>query len=627
MLEKNLKSESLRSYKFIYSSFLPIITRYLWDLDVHLINETLFHIIENQYANKIYIYDSDSSPITLIYKDLKTKKTRIKSNDLNEYDYLLSEENKDFLKKMSLIEKDFFIHQENVFKDTSRIIGAIVHKNKKIEKNSIIGYFIIDYSTENIRIAIEKIIQKTIILSILITIIFVFTIGFLVQNTLIKQILRLSQASIDISKGKFYKIKEPLHSKDELFDLIRNFNTMAHQIHTNEENLKLLAKEGIKISSSFNLTQLFNQVKESLINITKTNLNVDFFILGKKNDAYEKTLFKKEKNFVHLNEDFKTPERKKRFYIKDSAESICVIIQIDDLKEVYLFSHSSAEAIYHTIFALQISITNALDNIRFIIDQKEKQKLLDEQETVKIVQNNLMPKSDYRKIGFFELANHFEAADHCAGDWWSYYTLPNNKLLLLLGDVTGHGSASAILTAVVKGYCDSIHIQPYITSQDILEQLDEVVKGSSDGNKVMTMFAAVLDPLNGTIDFSNAAHNFPMIIKRYGKNHPIEKLIATGKPLGFETNGKNYEQKQIKLTSGDILFIFSDGLTESTNNEGEEFGEKRLKKILKNFAEKDVISIKNHLIKEFREFILEKKLSDDITFLVCKFENPQKNNS
>ena len=61
-----------------------------------------------------------------------------------------------------------------------------------------------------------------------------------------------------------------------------------------------------------------------------------------------------------------------------------------------------------------------------------------------------MPKFEYRKSRLFEIANHFEAATECAGDWWNYYILPNNKLLILLGDVTGHGTASAILTAVVK---------------------------------------------------------------------------------------------------------------------------------------------------------------------------------
>lgn len=633
MLQKNLEEEAFRSHKLIYSLFLPIITRYLWEFDITGIKETLSNIIENNYANKIYIYDNDLMLITYLYKDKKTGKISTireneKSNDSNK---IIINEYKETLKEKSVANEDFFIYQENVVDDTSKIIGAMQHK-KEISKNtSIIGYFVLNYSTENIAAAVHSMVRGVIILSICITVMLVVSIGFLLRKSLINSILKLSQASINITKGHFTKIEESKRSKDEMVDLVRNFNMMIEQIEVNQENLKLLAEEGLKISSKFDISDMAIQVSESLNKISKLNVNTEFFVLNIllksiQVDGYHEMLRTGTRSVIKLTDEMNDPPNKKRFLIKDSHGKNCIIIQIDDLRSIHLYSFTTAESIYNTIHALQISISNALDNIRFVADQKEQQRLINEQETARLVQNNLMPKFDYRKVGNFELANHFEAAAECAGDWWNYYILPNNKLLLLLGDVTGHGTASALLTAVVKGYCDSIHIQPHITTKEILNQLSSVVRKSGDGKRVMTMFAAVMDPSNGVIEFSNAAHNFPMMIKRKNNEKVVEKLIVQGKPLGFELisdsdekNTYSYNQRQIKLELDDILLIFSDGLIEAINKENEEYGEKRLKNLLHRLAEKEVSEIKDNIIKDLREFTSYKNFDDDVTFLVCKY--------
>lgn len=633
MLQKNLEEEAFRSHKLIYSLFLPTITRYLWEFDITGIKETLTNIIENNYANKIYIYDADSVLVTFLYKDEKTGKiSNVKDSKHLDSNNIITPEFKIQLDKNSLTNQEFFIYQDNILKDTSRIIGAMLHKKGTSTSSSIIGYFVLDYSTDNIAVAVQSMIRGVIVLALSVTIMLVVLIGFLLRKSLINSILKLSQASLDITKGTFTRIEEPKRSKDEMVDLVKNFNIMISQIEVNQENLKLLAEEGIKISSKFDISDLALQIAESLNKIAKINLHLEVFVVNTmlasdQAEGYHEMLKSGQRNFIRYSEELKEPPNKKRFLIKDSSGRSCIILQIDDLRAVHLYAFTAAQSIYNAILAIQISITNALDNIRFVAEQKEQQRLVSEQETARLVQNNLMPKFEYRKVGFFEIANHFEAATECAGDWWNYYILPNNKLLLLLGDVTGHGTASAILTAVVKGYCDSIHIQPNITANEILSQLDSVIRSSGDGSKVMTMFAAILDPNNGVIEFSNAAHNFPMLIKRKNEKKSVEKLVAQGRPLGYElmnskNNGDNsyaYALKKIQLESGDILFIFSDGLIEAINSQGEEFSERRLKNALQKYSESEASVIKENIMHDFREFTSYKKLDDDVTFLVCKF--------
>ncbi|RDB35185.1 MAG: HAMP domain-containing protein [Spirobacillus cienkowskii] len=637
MLKKNLEEEAYRSHKLIYTLFLPTVSRYLWEFDLTGIKETLSNIIENNYANKIYIYDSDAGIVTSLYKDPVTGKiSNIKDSDKNDNsDKIITKEYKDLIVSKANTE-DFFIYEENTTNDTSRLIGPMQHKKGSVSNPSIIGYFVLDYSTDNITTAIRSMIRGVIILSFCITIMLVLSIGVLLRKSLINNIIKLSQASINITKGLFTKIQESKGSRDEMSDLVKNFNAMIGQIEANQENLKILAEEGIKISSKFNISDIAIQVSESLNKIAKINLNTEFYVINtllssNQSEGYHEMLKPGFRSVIKLSHSMNDPTNKKRFSIKDGKGKSSIIIQIDDLRIAHSFSYTAAESVYNSILALQISISNALDNIRFVTEQKEQQRLISEQETARLVQNNLMPKFEHRNVGKFEIVNHFEAATECAGDWWNYYSLPNEKLLLLLGDVTGHGTASALLTAVVKGYCDSIHIQQSITAKEILQQLDSVVRESGDGNKVMTMFAAVLDPQHGIIEFSNAAHNFPMIIKRKNNAKTVEKLIAQGRPLGFEQQSNNsdkpsvylYDQKQMKLEEGDILFIYSDGLVEAVNGNNEEFSEKRLKKLLQNQSENnDLSSIKNELIKEFRLFIQNKRPDDDMTFLICKFTKP-----
>ncbi|WP_186647585.1 SpoIIE family protein phosphatase [Fluviispira vulneris] len=637
MLEKNLRAEALNSHKLIYTLFVPSVTRYLWEFDISGIRETLSNIIENNYAYKIYIFDSDSSLVTYLGKDPKSEKisNNYDKNKENEIKEIITPEKKKKLENKLLKSEESFLYQDNLPNETSRIIGSMIHRKKANAEPTVIGYFVLDYSTSNIANAIRAMIRNVVFLALAITVMIVFSIGLLLRKTLINSILRLSQASLNISRGKFIKIPERLGSRDEMKDLVKNFNIMSSQIEENQDNLKNLAEEGMKVSSTFSIEDLGKQLSESLEKIAKRKLNTEFYVIHyllqfTSTEGFHEILKADETgedNFLALDNIEDEPLGRKRFYIKDNGTGeVSAIIQIDDIRQIYQFSYNAAESVYSAIRALQISVSNALDNIRFIKEQKEQQRLIGEQETARLVQNNLMPKSDFRVIGDFELANHFEAADKCAGDWWNYYTLTNDRLLLLLGDVTGHGTASALLTAVVKGYCDSIHTQPFITTKAILSQLDAVVRNSGDGNKVMTMFAAVLDPINKTIEFSNAAHNFPITIKKKQGKNTLSKLIAQGKPLGFdmtptaELSSQNYEQRNVVLENGDALIIYSDGLIEALNNSGEEFSEKRLKMIILNKAESSVTEIKNEIIKEFRDFTFPNKLMDDVTFIVCRFK-------
>lgn len=488
---KNLSEESSRSHRMIYSLFLPTLTRYLWEFDLDGLHEGISSMIESGYAKKINIYDLDEKLIIGLNKDEKTNKI-IERKDQKSQNEIGEEKRKKILSSIdSEVEKATYLVEENLSSDNSRMLGVMVHKKRRGEGESPIGLILFEYRVENILQILKDL--STLLLFVLTSfvLILVVAIGFFLRKILINPIIQLSLASIDISQGKYTKVREKSRD-DEMSELIKNFNDMAMRI---EQNMS---------------------------------------------------------------------------------------------------------------------------------EQKEKQRLVNEQETARLVQTNLLPTPDLKKIENFDVISHFEAAAECAGDWWGHYLLPDGRLLILLGDVTGHGTASAILTAVVKGFCDSIRTQNQdFSAAQLLEQLDTVVYNGCHGSRVMTMFAGVLDPVQKTIEFSSAAHNSPFLIQNQSSVSSSQKLMVPGKPLGLisksETRHTTYLSKRISLNLGDFLFVFSDGLTEALNEVGEEFSERRLKKLLEEHSHLSVAEIKEEVIKNFRQFTGGQNRLDDVTFVICRY--------
>ncbi|KAB8027391.1 SpoIIE family protein phosphatase [Fluviispira multicolorata] len=263
--------------------------------------------------------------------------------------------------------------------------------------------------------------------------------------------------------------------------------------------------------------------------------------------------------------------------------------------------------------------------IKFIAEQKEQQRMANELEMARIVQESLIPNAKNLRVGHFELSSYFKAASECGGDWWHFYPLANKKILIMLGDVTGHGTPSGMLTAAVKGYCDSIYSKNEINPAKILEELDIVVRLSGDKNRLMTMFAAIISPIDETITFANAAHNFPFLIKKDSDKNQINitTLVINGKRLGYLN--KNLDEKEIiyevntkKFSTGDILFVFSDGLVEAKNKDKQEYSERRLRKLLTKFETKNTSEMIEEISLDLKNFAQDEIFDDDVSFVFCK---------
>jgi sigma-B regulation protein RsbU (phosphoserine phosphatase) len=189
--------------------------------------------------------------------------------------------------------------------------------------------------------------------------------------------------------------------------------------------------------------------------------------------------------------------------------------------------------------------------------------------------------SELPQIAGFELSAHYETSARAGGDYYDFFPLADGRWGMFIGDVSGHGTPAAVLMAITHAIAHSqpgTHTPPAALLAYLNNQLATAY--TRDGTFV-TAFYAVLDPHRRTLTYSRAGHNPPRLVRR----EQVHSLDQTGSlPLGIST-GQVYEEATIPLEPGDLLLLFTDGVTEASSplhsaTAGAQFGTQRLDRVL-----------------------------------------------
>lgn len=261
------------------------------------------------------------------------------------------------------------------------------------------------------------------------------------------------------------------------------------------------------------------------------------------------------------------------------------------------------------------------DHIKKEIEEKEGQRRILEMElaTSQLVQKTFLPQAP-PEHKFIDCAGTAIPAAFCGGDWWNTVSL-EDKFFVFIADVTGHGTASAMVTAAISGYFIGIKSK-LLAGEDldvdhILSGFDKVLTnmGGNDVRYNMTCFSCVFDFKKRTIRFSNAGHNFPILVREDGK---VEALVASGHRLG-NTNDEPFEKKEVPLYGGEFVLFYTDGLIENKNDKNQEYGKRKLRKFIETNHSKKSSTFIELLLHDSLDFYgASKPLEDDITVVVTK---------
>lgn len=271
------------------------------------------------------------------------------------------------------------------------------------------------------------------------------------------------------------------------------------------------------------------------------------------------------------------------------------------------------------------------ENFNFMADQllillqetAQQGAVQKELEVARSIQEALVPTSDIIDRPFLRLSGYFKPASECGGDWWTYHDLEDGKVLVVIADVTGHGVPSAMITATAKSAVDTLRAvtNDNLTVTYLLEIMNRAILESAKRKFVMTCFASIIDPKEGTITFANAGHNFPYIYREEGGRGKFNVLMTRGNRLG-DMLESTYQAKKEDIKPGDMIVWYTDGVVECESEIGEEYGEKRFRNSIRKLAGKEPNEVRDGVMIAADAFYGDMPHKDDITMVIGKFYEP-----
>lgn len=258
--------------------------------------------------------------------------------------------------------------------------------------------------------------------------------------------------------------------------------------------------------------------------------------------------------------------------------------------------------------------------IVYLLEDTEKKAIFQKElEIASAIQETMIPQPGLIEREKFKFAGFFKAASICGGDWWNFQDLSNGRVLVIIGDVTGHGVPSAILTATAKSCVDTIRNvkkSDYSVSF-LLGELNKVIYDTGKGKFFMTCFAAVIDSVRKRITFANAGHNFPYRFFVEDGAYKLSPLVLRGNRLG-DTYTAQFPEKTVDLQQNDVIVWYTDGMVECDNEDGVVYGDKRFRRaIQKSLHYSPEVAI-DRILDDFNRFREGNPLVDDITMIMGK---------
>ena len=213
----------------------------------------------------------------------------------------------------------------------------------------------------------------------------------------------------------------------------------------------------------------------------------------------------------------------------------------------------------------------------------------------------------------FDLVGWNRPAQQVGGDYYDFLTLEGGSLGVTVGDVSGKGIPAALLVSTlhsaVRLLLDRIEV-----GSALLQRLNQHILDSSAPNKFITLLLAQLDMTNGDLRYVNAGHNPGVLVRADGS---LAMLAAGGLPLGLLAGG-SYRCESLTMAPGDLLCLYSDGITEAASPADEEFGLDRLCHLLRELRVASLSAIVDRLDREMREFSAGQPQGDDQTLVLLR---------
>lgn len=430
----------------------------------------------------------------------------------------------------------------------------------------------------------------------------------------IETLLNISASAIE-NTLKFNEIKslnQNLNSKIQqlksLFELSKEFNS---NILNKENILKLL---NFSLLGNFGIRDyaIISKDKDENLYLLKENKNIniedfDIEILNTINRPY---FLGQENENEFLNSLYKKHFELVIPTVNEGKTDNLIILGKKLTQKPY--SESDLEFLESIVNLSVLSIENSM----LFDEYLDKKKIESELKIAREIQIALLPK-EIPAVKDYEITATNIPALHIGGDYFDIIKLNENKVALIIADVSGKGTPASLLMSNIQSAVHSylkLYEEENFDLEAVTGKINELIYENTPPEKFITFFWGILDTNTHEFEYINAGHNPPFVLK----NSHVHHLDKGGFMIGILDFGVTYEKGKITLDDDDVLIFYTDGVTEAQNNANEEYGEENLISLVKNIKAENCGNILSEITTSITDFTKGMPQYDDITLIILK---------
>ena len=269
---------------------------------------------------------------------------------------------------------------------------------------------------------------------------------------------------------------------------------------------------------------------------------------------------------------------------------------------------------FNLLKVLSNQMVSALTNARLYQESLERLRLQEEVNMARQIQLDLLP-SEPPCLDCSDICAHSTPSRTVGGDFYDFIPTQNNRMGIVIADASGKGMPAALMIAQTQAILHS-EVNNGNRIADILKNMNRQIVEASSAEKYVTLFYGELDTKRGLFHYANAGHNYPILVHADGSMD----LLKTGGAVIGAFPFMDYESSSVRLKAEDMLLLFTDGVSEAMDSDGNEYGEERLRQFVSQNRGKDVQGLLDGLLADVRSHDPSYPPQDDTTLVALKMK-------
>lgn len=283
----------------------------------------------------------------------------------------------------------------------------------------------------------------------------------------------------------------------------------------------------------------------------------------------------------------------------------------------FIIAQTTVSAVVYSV----VGNLTRLERSRFLVDwrrelfrHRERRRMQEELDDARKIQLSMLPRRE-PSIPWLETAGISIPANEVGGDYYDYFTISATQQVIVVGDVAGHGVASGLLLAAVRGCLHLLHESP-IEPVEVLTKIDRMLRETSVQRNFVTLCYALFDYEARSLTVSAAGH--PPLLCIRGASRAVEEITLNALPLGTRI-GSLPRQRTVSIGEDDVVMMWTDGIAETVNTKGDTYGDGRLRARLNSLpTNRSAREIRDTILGDVWSFKGDGMQLDDITVVIAK---------